>query len=223
MTSDIFKTTLPVMFGYIPLGIAFGVLFQELGYPWYLATLMAVFVYAGAAQFLIVGLLAAGAGLFEIVVSIFLVNSRHMFYGLSLLKDYGAWGFRKLYLIFGLTDETYSLLTTISTPDGLKRQQHYLTITFFNHTYWVLGCTLGALIGSTFEFNSQGLEFTLTALFVVLVMEQWKKIRQVKPFLIALLAAIIAMLISSDHMLLLSIFLSVVLLIGQNIKGIRDE
>ena len=215
MIRAIFKDTLPVMFGYIPLGVAFGVLFQELGYAWYLATLMAVFVFAGAAQFMIVSLLAAGVGLFEIVISIFLVNSRHMFYGLSLLKDYGAWGVRKFYLIFGLTDETYSLLTTMPVPKGLKRQQYYFIVTLLNHSYWVLGCTLGALIGTAFEFNSQGLEFTLTALFVVLVMEQWKKIKEIMPFAIAILAIFVALLISNEHMLLLSIFLSILLLLVQ--------
>ena len=216
---SIFKDTLPVMFGYIPLGIAFGILFQELGYAWYLATLMAVFVFAGAAQFMIVGLLGAGVGLFEIVISIFLVNSRHMFYGLSLLKDYGAWGVRKFYLIFGLTDETYSLLTTMAVPNGVKKQRYYFLVTLLNHSYWVLGCTLGALIGANFEFNSQGLEFTLTALFVVLVMEQWKKIKEITPFAIAVVAIIIALLVSQEHMLLLSIFLSVVLLLVQKSNG----
>ena len=219
MIRSIFKDTLPVMFGYIPLGIAFGILFQELGYAWYLATLMAVFVFAGAAQFMIVGLLGAGVGLFEIVISIFLVNSRHMFYGLSLLKDYGAWGVRKFYLIFGLTDETYSLLTTMAVPNGVKKQQYYFLVTLLNHSYWVLGCTLGALIGANFEFNSQGLEFTLTALFVVLVMEQWKKIKEITPFAIAVVAIIIALLVSQEHMLLLSIFLSVVLLLVQKSNG----
>ena len=219
MIRSIFKDTLPVMFGYIPLGIAFGILFQELGYAWYLATLMAVFVFAGAAQFMIVGLLGAGVGLFEIVISIFLVNSRHMFYGLSLLKDYGAWGVRKFYLIFGLTDETYSLLTTMAVPNGVKQQQYYFLVTLLNHSYWVLGCTLGALIGANFEFNSQGLEFTLTALFVVLVMEQWKKIKEITPFAIAVVAIIIALLVSQEHMLLLSIFLSVVLLLVQKSNG----
>lgn len=219
MIRSIFKDTLPVMFGYIPLGIAFGILFQELGYAWYLATLMAVFVFAGAAQFMIVGLLGAGVGLFEIVISIFLVNSRHMFYGLSLLKDYGAWGVRKFYLIFGLTDETYSLLTTMAVPNGVKKQRYYFLVTLLNHSYWVLGCTLGALIGANFEFNSQGLEFTLTALFVVLVMEQWKKIKEITPFAIAVVAIIIALLVSQEHMLLLSIFLSVVLLLVQKSNG----
>ena len=219
MIRSIFKDTLPVMFGYIPLGIAFGILFRELGYAWYLATLMAVFVFAGAAQFMIVGLLGAGVGLFEIVISIFLVNSRHMFYGLSLLKDYGAWGVRKFYLIFGLTDETYSLLTTMAVPNGVKKQRYYFLVTLLNHSYWVLGCTLGALIGANFEFNSQGLEFTLTALFVVLVMEQWKKIKEITPFAIAVVAIIIALLVSQEHMLLLSIFLSVVLLLVQKSNG----
>ncbi len=217
MTKDILKSTLPVLFGYIPLGMAFGILFQDLGYPWYLATLMALFVYAGAAQFMIIGLLIAGAGLTEVVVSTFLINSRHMFYGLSMLTQYGHWGLGKVYLAFGLTDETYSLLTTVNPKDASKKRQYFLMVTMFNHSYWIIGCTLGALLGSAIEFNTQGLEFTLTALFIVLVIEQWKKIQELTPFVIALIAAGVALLVSSEQMLLTSIVLSVALLITNHI------
>ncbi len=214
MTQSVIKSTLPVLFGYIPLGMAFGILFQDLGYPWYLATLMALFVYAGAAQFMIIGLLTAGAGLTEVAISTFLINSRHMFYGLSMLTQYGHWSLGKLYLAFGLTDETYSLLTTITPKDAAKKRQYFLTITLLNHSYWIAGCTFGALLGGAVEFNTQGLEFTLTALFVVLVIEQWKKIQELTPFVIALISAAVALLIATEQMLLTSIVLSVALLVA---------
>ncbi len=223
MTQGIVKSTFPVLFGYIPLGIAFGMLFQDLGYPWYLATLMAFFVYAGTAQFMVVGLLAAGVGLTEIAISTFLINSRHIFYGLSMLNSYGEWGLKKIYLAFGLTDETYSLVTTISLKDDFKKEQPFFTITALNHSYWVISCTIGAVIGSSFSINTQGMEFTLTALFVVLVIEQWKKIKEPLPFMIAAFSSIVALYLFADQMLLGSIALSVILLTINNLlRGQHD-
>ncbi|HDZ37051.1 MAG TPA: branched-chain amino acid ABC transporter permease, partial [Marinobacter sp.] len=113
MNSLVFRLTLPILFGYLPLGMAFGVLFTtQLDYAWWAAPLMGVVVYAGAGQILAVSLLAASAGLLEVFVAMFVLNARHLFYGLSLLRQFRGAGWRKLYLIFGLTDETYSLLTS---------------------------------------------------------------------------------------------------------------
>ena len=166
------RASLPVLFGYVPLGIAFGLLFDSLGHPWYFATLMGLLVFAGAAQFLAVGLLAAHAGLLEVAITTFLLNSRHLFFGLSLLTRFRVGGWRKLYLVFGLTDETYSLLTGTRPPDGVPRVSYDLWVTGLNQLWWVSGCTLGALLGQAVAFDTTGLDFTLTALFAVLVLEQ---------------------------------------------------
>lgn len=213
-----FRDTLPVMFGYIPLGMAFGILFQDLGYDWYYAAVMGIFVFAGAAQFMAVGLLSAHAGLLEIAISTFILNSRHMFFGLSLLKRYRAKGLKRFYLIFGLTDETYSLIT--STPPvsggGEDEQDYYVAITALNQSYWVVGCAMGALLGVSIEFNSSGMDFALTALFMVLLIEQWKSVREPFPFVVALVCGLFSMWLFSEQMLLLAIGLStVLLLIGQ--------
>ncbi len=216
MNQDTIKSTFPVLFGYLPLGMAFGILFQDMGYPWYLATLMAIFVYAGAAQFMVIGLLTAGAGLTEIFIATFLLNSRHIFYGLSMLKKYGNWSFKKIYLAFGLTDETYSLVTTIEPPDKVKQKDYYFTITALNHAYWVAGCTLGAWTGTAIQINTKGMDFALTALFVVLLIEQWKKIKQPLPFVIAIISSFSALYLFVEQMLLLSIMLSITLLMVAN-------
>ncbi|MGE4570499.1 MAG: AzlC family ABC transporter permease [Gammaproteobacteria bacterium] len=207
------KTTLPIFFGYLPLGVAFGLLFQELGYPWYFATLMGVCIYAGAAQFMAVGLLAAGAGFVEIAIATFFLNSRHIFYGLALLNSFGDWGLRKLYLIFGLTDEVYSLMSTIEVPEGADKPQFYFLMTIFSQSYWILGCTLGAWAGTKLVFNTQGMEFAATALFTVLLIEQWIKVRKPLPFIIALIASAIALLLFAQHMLLFAISLSLTMMI----------
>lgn len=217
MSSDAFQAafsrTLPVMFGYIPMGMAFGVLFSELGYPWFFATLMGLVIFAGAAQFMAVGLLAAGAGMVEVAVTTLLLNSRHVFYGLSLLQDFKVKGWRRWYLIFGLTDETYSLLTSMK---GEKKDlgELQLSITALNQGYWVVGCTVGVLIGETISFDTTGLEFTLTALFMVLVIEQYKAVRTLFPFLIALASGVVSLsLADASNMLLVSLSLALALLL----------
>lgn len=212
MNQQIFQSSLPVLFGYMPLGMAFGILFNDLGYAWYFATLMAVFVYAGAAQFMVIGLLAAGAGLFEIFIATFLLNSRHIFYGLSMLKKFGDWHLKKIYLAFGLTDETYSLVTTIEPPQGIQPTDYYFSITALNHSYWIVGCTLGAWIGASIQINTQGMDFALTALFIVLLIEQWKKVKEPLPFIVAIFSSLVALYFFSEQMLLLSIILSIALL-----------
>ncbi|MBT6141574.1 MAG: AzlC family ABC transporter permease [Gammaproteobacteria bacterium] len=201
--------SLPILFGFVPLGIAFGLLFQELGYPWYFASLMAVFVYAGAAQFMAIGLLSSGIGLLEIAISTFFLNSRHMFYGLAFLQSFGNWNLRKLYLIFGLTDETYALMTTIKVPKNFTKERYYFFITLFAQLYWVLGCTIGALAANALSFNTSGMEFAATALFVVLLIEQWVKVKRLLPFVIAFIASSIALLFFIKHMLLVAIILSI--------------
>ena len=138
MIRSALKISLPIMFGFVPLGIAFGLLFQELGYPWFFATLMGIIVYAGAAQFMAIGFLSVGLGVLEIAISTFFLNSRHMFYGLAFLESFGNWNLRKFYLIFGMTDETYALLTTIKVPENYIKERFYLFITLFSQLYWVL-------------------------------------------------------------------------------------
>lgn len=211
-----FRSSFAVMFGYIPLGAAFGVLFQDLGYVWYFAPLMGIVVFAGAAQFLAIGLLSANAGLLEIAIATFIINSRHLFYGLSLITKYKCSGLKKIYMIFGLTDETYSLVTSTAPVAGINKQDYYFFLTLLNQSYWVLGCALGGFFGSQIDFNTQGMDFALVALFMVLVIEQYKKVRKLTPFIIAIISSIIAILFFIQNMLLVAIGLAMVILYLQN-------
>ena len=203
------------MFGYIPLGIAFGVLFQNLGYAWYYAPIMGIIVFAGAAQFMAVGLLAANAGLLEVFISTFILNSRHMFFGLSVLNRYTVRGWRKLYLIYALTDETYSLVTSTQPPAGFDSNRYYLLVSAFNHGYWVTGCAIGSLLGSHITFDSTGMEFALTALFTVLMIEQWRQVRESFPFVVAMITGLMAIMLWPQHMLIAAISLSLLVLLFQ--------
>ncbi|MWJ28174.1 branched-chain amino acid ABC transporter permease [Halomonas sp. ZH2S] len=190
------------MFGYLPLGAAFGILAVEMEIPWYAAMAMSLLIYAGAGQFLAIALLASGAGMIEVTVATLMLNSRHVFYGLSLLKRFQGASWRKPYLIFALTDETYSLLTSQS---GSNVTNHALAfrISLLNQLWWVLGTLLGAAIGSAKLFDSQGIEFALTALFIVLTLEQARRLRQALPFIIALGTGFGALLwLPEQHLLL---------------------
>ncbi len=213
LPSSGFRLSLPVLFGYIPLGIAFGVLFSELGYHWLWATAMGAFIYAGAAQFLAVGLIANQAGLFEVFVAVFLLNARHLVYGLSLISRLGLRGWRRWYLIFALTDETYSLLTALERQAPSLRDRLQVRIAALNQLYWVLGCTLGAWLGSQLPLPTEGAEFALPALFMVLTLEQYRHVRKPLLFLLALLIGLVALFISPDQMLLISVLLAVSLLL----------
>lgn len=225
--SNSLKPTLPVLFGYIPMGMAFGLLLADQGYAWYWATIMGVFIFAGAAQFMAIGLLAAHAGLFEVAMTTLLLNSRHIFYGLSLIHHLKAEGLRRLYVIFALTDETYSLLTAhhatsndrnnnSAAHSAVEEGQFQFMVSAFNQSYWVIGCTMGALLESAVTFDTTGLDFTLPALFMVLVIEQYKATRKLFPFVIALMCAVTSLaLFDSDSMLLISITLTLALLLGK--------
>ena len=223
MVRSALKTSLPIMFGFVPLGIAFGLLFQELGYPWFFATLMGIVVYAGAAQFMAIGFLSAGLGVLEIAMSTFFLNSRHMFYGLAFLESFGNWNLRKFYLIFGMTDETYALLTTIKVPEKYIKERFYLFITLFAQLYWVLGCTIGALSADILTFNTDGIEFAATALFVVLLIEQWIMVRRILPFILGFIASIIALVFFVNHMLLIAIIISIASIVMLRVIKIKNE
>ena len=216
MNQTAFKLTLPILFGYLPLGTAFGVLFAtQLDYAWWIAPLMGIVIYAGAGQILAVSLLAANAGLVEVAVAMFVLNARHLFYGLSLLGQFRGAGWRKAYLIFGLTDETYSLLTSRPrSSDKPAEQQLDFRITAFNQLYWVIGCALGGLLGEMVAFNSTGIEFALVALFIVLTIEQFKALRDAFPIWSGALAAGLAMaVVPPTHQLIAGIAIVTVVLL----------
>ncbi|KAB7887518.1 AzlC family ABC transporter permease [Poseidonibacter ostreae] len=208
-----FEVSIPVMMGYGVLGFAFGLLLVSFEYSWYLAPLMSLFIYAGALQFVAINFFNAKAGFVDIAIATWFINIRQSFYGLSLLKRFKKTGKLKPYLIFGLTDETYALLTTIKDDEQLKKRWYYFFLTAFNQSYWFIGSTLGAIVGSNIKFDTAGLEFSLTALFVVLCIEQYKNLQNIVPFIIGAVASLIALFtVPSDKMLIVSILLALLLM-----------
>ena len=212
MRAAVFQTSLPVAFGYIPLGMAFGVLLVGLGYPWWWAPVMGVVIFAGSAQFLAVSLLAAGAGPLDAFVATLLLNLRHVFYGLTMLDRYKALGRGRYYAVFGLTDETFSILAG-SPPHEFDRR-YVLAVTALNQSWWVLGCALGALVGGSLPFSTEGLAFSLTALFAVLLVEQLLKgFRAAALWGAAMAAALCLSFLPGKYFLIASISLSALILV----------
>ncbi|TFG80759.1 MAG: branched-chain amino acid ABC transporter permease [Spirochaetales bacterium] len=198
-----FRAGFPVLLGYVTIGLAYGLVLVGAGLPWWLSPISALFVYAGAAQFMGVGLIVSGTGLIEIAVLTLLMNARHMVYGLSMLKRFSGAGLVKGYLVFGLTDETYGLLTTVNPPDGIPPVSFYAAVTVLNQSYWVFGCTLGALLGAALPFDTAGLDFALTSLFVVLLVEQMKSVKRIEPYLAAVAGASAAYFLAAPRDFLL--------------------
>jgi len=212
------KTSLPVLFGYLPLGTSFGVLFStQLDYSWWIAPLMGVVIYAGSGQLLAVSLLVAFTGLTQVFIAMLLLNARHIFYGLSLLEAFKGAGWRKPYLIFGLTDETYSLLTSRArSKDKSKEQQIDFLITLFNQGYWIAGCASGAWLGRTLTFDARGIEFALVALFIVLCIEQFKVLQSGFPIWMGFASGLLAVFIfPASQQLLIAMLLICIALFWQ--------
>jgi 4-azaleucine resistance transporter AzlC len=192
--------------GYVPLGLVFGFLFVQAGAPWWLALTASVFVYAGASQFMMVPMLAAGLPVATIALATLVVNLRHMFYGLSLLHKLPHQPWARWYLVFALTDETYSVLTTL--PEGTRAGQ-MVTVALLNQGWWVLGTLLGAVIGAQAQIALIGLDFALAALFAVLAVEQWRGAHSTAPLWVAVLSYGVAWSVMPQQSLLLAIALSV--------------
>lgn len=192
------KATLPVMAGYLVLGIGFGMVLNAKGYGVVWAAAMSLFIYAGSLQFVAVNLLTGGASFLTTAVTSLLVNARHLFYGISMIDRYKGAGKAKPYLIFSLTDETYSLLSADPSADAMpdrERKRYYLVVSLLDQCYWVTGSVLGSLLGALLSFNTSGIDFALTALFLTLTVDQWRSGKHHAVTLVGLAASLICLLI----------------------------
>ena len=170
-----FPYTVPVMTGYLVLGISYGVLITASGFPFWMPMVSSLTIFAGSMEFVLVNLLLSGFDLLQAFLMTLMINARHLFYGISMLDRYRGMGLKKLYMIFGLTDESFSVNCVTDPPEGVDRSWFMFFVTLLDHSYWFLGTTLGGIFGSLVHFNTEGLDFVMTAMFVVIFMEQWKK------------------------------------------------
>ena len=197
--SAAFRDTLPVMTGYVFLGFGFGILMYQSGYgvPWSFA--MSFFIYAGSMQYMAVGLITGGASLLTTALTALVVNARHLFYGISMVEPYRGAGRKKPYMIFALTDETYSLVSQNQKPD----LGYCFLVSLFDHIWWVSGTVLGSLAGSLIPINYEGIEFVLTALFVTIFVDQWLSSKDHIPALIGLGATALCLLVLGKEVFLI--------------------
>lgn len=190
-----FLDTVPVMTGYVFLGFGFGIVMHQSGYGGLWPVAMSLFIYAGSMQYMAVSLLTGGASLLTTALTTVVVNARHLFYGISMVEGYKGAGTKKPYMIFALTDETYSLVSRAQAPDGLSFHGYALLVSVFDHLYWVAGTALGALAGDLLPINYEGIEFVLTALFVTIFVEQWLSTKNHFPAVAGVTATAVCLLI----------------------------
>ena len=203
-----FYKSVPVMAGYIVLGTGFGILMRSAGYGVLWTAAMSIFIYAGSMQFVGVSLLTRGASILTVALTTVMVNARHLFYSISMIEQYKKAGRYKPYMIFALTDETYSLLCDGQVPDGVEADRYRFWVSLFNHSYWIAGSVIGSLAGSILPFSTAGIEFSMPALFAASFTEQWLSSKDHVPALTGLIGTLVCLVVfGRDRFLIPSMLL----------------
>lgn len=212
-----FPHTIPVLTGFLVLGMAYGVLMQTKGYGTLWAVLMSAIAFCGSMQFAAITLLTIAFNPLQAFLLSLMVNARHLFYGISMLKKYRGLGKVRGFLIYTLCDETFSISSSITPPEGINRKYFFLIISLLDYLYWVTGTFLGGVLGNFITFNTQGLDFVLTALFVVLFLEQIKNKGNRISGLIGLIGTIIGLcMFGANNLVIPSMMIILfVLLVGR--------
>lgn len=208
-----FIQTLPVLCGYLFMGIAFGILLERAGYNFLWAAFISLIIYSGSMQFVLIGLLGGGMGLLAVVLLTLSVQSRHIFYGLSFIEKFKAMGKAGWYMIFSLTDETYSLLCGMKIPNELNEKKVFFTVAALNQSYWIVGCTLGAIIGGFIGFDTTGIDFAMTALFVVIFIEQWYGFKSKIPAMTGMVCGVVSLIVFGAKAFILPALIAAVCLL----------
>ncbi len=218
------KTTVPVMTGYIVLGLGFGILMQQNGFDWKWAFLSSALIYAGSLQFASVNLLVAGANLVTAVFTAIIINARHLFYSIALYDRYKDAGKYKPYSIYALTDETYSLVCATEIPKEFDEHEFIFYVSLFDQLWWVIGSVLGALIGGYLPFDTTGIEFSMTALFLSSMVSQWMNTKNHIPALVGLFSTLLCLIVfGSSNFLIPSMLLMTVILTVIRNRGEQHE
>lgn len=190
-----FPVTIPVLTGYLFIGIAFGILSHSNGYHTGWILLMSTLIFAGSMQFVAITLLTSSFNIIGVIFMTLMINARHLFYGLSMLDKFKEMGKKKPYMIFSLTDETFSLLCAVEPPEDVDPGWFYFFIALLNHGYWIAGSLLGGILGTVINFNTKGIDFVMTALFVVIFLEQWEEAKNHMPAMIGIVGSLICLVI----------------------------
>lgn len=220
-----FPYTLPICVGFLFLGMSYGFMMRSKGFSFVYPLCMSFFIYAGSMEFVTANLLLSA---FNPVYAFFLtlmVNARHLFYGISMLDKYKNTGKYKPYLIFALTDETYSLVCSGKIPEGVDRNKYYFLVSLFDQVYWVIGSVIGSVVGSVLNFNTAGIDFSMTALFLVVFVEQWKSTKDHASAITGVAASVVCLMIfgAGNFVIPAMISITVILLLMRKFRKDSEE
>lgn len=208
-----FPHTIPVLTGYAFLGVAYGIYMRVSGFPFWYPTLSSVVIFGGSLEFVLVSMLMSSFAQLQTFLMALMIQVRHLFYGIALLEKYRHLGKMRFYLIFGMTDESFSVNCSAEIPDGVDEGWFYFFVTLLDHCYWVTACTVGGLLGSLISFDTQGLDFVMTAIFVVIFLNQLMKGRKHYTALIGLLSSVGCLVLFGAESFLIPTMLTILLLL----------
>lgn len=217
---SVFPKTIPVLTGYLILGIAYGMLMSDKGYGVLWSALMSIFAFCGSMQYVAITLLTTAFDPLSAFFLSIMVNARHIFYGISMLEKYRGMGKLRPFLIFALTDETYSIVSCCEPPENVSDRQFYFCVSFLDWIYWIAGTVIGALLGGALTINTMGMDFALNALFIVLFIEQWKKPENRISCLIGLLCTALCLLIFGGDSFVIPSMIGIAVILGVGRKKI---
>lgn len=189
-----FPYTIPILAGFLFLGLTYGIYMNVSGFSFVYPMLMSMSIFAGSMEFVTVSFLQSAFNPIQVFLMTLMINARHLFYGISMLDKYSGTGKKKFYLIYGMCDESFSINCTVDIPLGVDKGWFMFFVTLLNQIYWVTGATLGGIFGSLIKFSTEGLDFTMTAMFVVIFLEQWLKDKNHLPNLLGLGISIICLI-----------------------------
>ena len=204
-----FPQTIPIFAGFWFLGLTYGIYMNVSGFSFWYPMLMSLTIFAGSVEFVAVNMLLGAFSPFQALAMTLMINARHLFYGISMLDKYKGTGWKKFYLIFGMCDESFSINYTVDIPKEIDRGWFMFFVTFLNHMYWFTGSTLGGIFGALIDFNTEGLDFVMTAMFVVIFMEQWMKDKQHTSALLGLGLSLLCLVIFGSENFIIPAMLAI--------------
>ena len=208
-----FPHTVPILAGFLFLGMSYGILMKVSGFSFVYPMVMSIVIFGGSLEFVAASMLMSAFAPLQTLLLALMIQARHLFYGISMLEKFRGTGLKKLYLIFGMCDESFSINCTVEPPEGMDRGRFMLAVTLLDHLYWVTGATLGGLLGGLIQFDTHGLEFVMTAMFVVIFLENWLKEKRHLPALIGMVASVASLMIFGADSFLIPAMVGILLLL----------
>lgn len=218
-----FPYTLPICAGFLFLGLAYGIYMNSLGFSFLYPMFMSMTIYAGSMEFVCGSLLLSAYNPLYAFLLTLMVNARHLFYGISMLDKFKNQGLKKLYLIFGMCDESFSINATVSIPEGIDKGWFMFFVTLLNQLYWICGATLGGILGNLITINTEGIEFVMTALFVVIFVDQWLNTKEHRPALIGLIVSAICLFVFGSSNFIIPAMIFILVFLSLNRKKLDQE